>query len=247
MRVVKHGRVVVRRPEDCHHDSAGLDVNIAIVDGNDGHAHGELHRAVVAQQFVDRRVGNAWVIAPHCHLIRVTQQSQRAIADQVDGRFVASDIEQQHERNQLLLAHPIATLFGLDKCRQDVVAEMLAALIDDGDEVGDHLIDCGLGTIEVVVVRCGFERRSDVLRPHAKLGRAFGGHHEHFADHLERDWEREFIDDLHRSAILRTIEDVVDELLDTWSQLFDRRCCERLADETTQTSVIGRIKIEYRL
>ena len=54
-----------------------------------GHPRGQLHRAIVAQQFRYRRREERRFGPQLLHLLRVTQQSQQTIADQVRCRAVS--------------------------------------------------------------------------------------------------------------------------------------------------------------
>ena len=98
-----------------------------------------LYRPVESQQLVDRIGIETWIVAPPGQLVAITEERERAIADQIDGRLVASDVKQHDERKELLGGQAITFLFGHQERRQHVVAEVVAALLDDLDEVRNEL------------------------------------------------------------------------------------------------------------
>ena len=61
-----------------------------------------LHRAVVAEELVRHRRLDARVRAQQLELVAVAQERERAVADQVDGRLVAGDVEQDQLLDELL-------------------------------------------------------------------------------------------------------------------------------------------------
>ena len=76
------------------HEDARLDGLAADVEVGRGDPARELHRRVVAQQLVDRVGVEARVVAPPFELRAVAQQRERAVADEVDGRLVPGDVQQ---------------------------------------------------------------------------------------------------------------------------------------------------------
>ena len=128
VRIVEDRRVVVRRAEHGQHRVARLgDDRLAVRAGEHDrlhrHAHGVLNGPVEAQQLVDRGAVERRVVAPPDQFVRVAQQCQRAVADQVDGRLVAGDVQQDDERDQLGRAERVALVLDGEQPRQQVVAE----------------------------------------------------------------------------------------------------------------------------
>ena len=72
---------------------------------------------VVAQQLVDRVGVERRVVAPALELGAVAQQRERAVADEVDGRLVAGDVQQDHLVEQLVGRQPVAVVLGGDERR----------------------------------------------------------------------------------------------------------------------------------
>ena len=113
VRIGEDRRIVVGGAEHRQHRVTGLgdDLLAARTDEHGRlhrHAHGVLHRAVEAQQLVDRGIVERRIVAPAEQLVRVAQQRQRAVADQVDGRLVPCDVQQDDERDQLGRAERVA-------------------------------------------------------------------------------------------------------------------------------------------
>ena len=65
-------------------------------------------------------------------LLGVVEQCKRSVANEIDSRFVTSDIQQHHECHQLFGGHLFARFFGCDQGREHVVTEVLAAVFDNG-------------------------------------------------------------------------------------------------------------------
>ena len=63
------------------------------------------------------------------------EQCEGAVPDQVHGRLVPGDEQEQRGAEQLLLAEPVAAVLGLDERRQEVVAQRPAAPLDEVAEV----------------------------------------------------------------------------------------------------------------
>src|SRR5215510_6652525 len=81
------GRVAVRRAEEEGHLRALREDVPAVGDLFERDADGELDRALVAQQLLDRGGDHARLLAHPTPLVGMPQQRQRAVADQVDRRL----------------------------------------------------------------------------------------------------------------------------------------------------------------
>ena len=56
----------------------------------------------------------------------MAQQRERAVADEVHGRLVAGDVEQDHLLDELVLGEPVAFVLGRDQRGEQVVAGLRA-------------------------------------------------------------------------------------------------------------------------
>ena len=247
VRIVEHRRVVVRGAQHSHHHRVGRHLDVTEHDRLQRHADGLLHRPVVAQQFVDRLRVDARVGRPPAQLVGVTQERERAVADEVHGGLVAGDVQQQHERHQLGGAQPVSGFLHLQQRRQQVVAQVLTSVGDHLAEVLAHQLGRRLRRVDRGVVGRGLERCGERLRPVAHLVGTIDRQGEQIADHLERHGERELVDELDRASLGGDVEDVVDQLLDAGPQPLDRRRRERLGDQAAQPRVIGRVEVQDRL
>ena len=76
---------------------------------------GTLHRAVVAQQLLDRARQQRWIFAQSIQLIRMLEQGEEPVADQVHRGLVPGDENQHAGREQLVLAQLVALLLRGDQ------------------------------------------------------------------------------------------------------------------------------------
>ena len=81
-----------------------------------------------------RRVGDEAV-----PLVALAQHGDGAVADEVHGGLVAGDEQQHHGGAQLLLGELVALLLGREQRREEVVARVGPALLEDAVEVVDEL------------------------------------------------------------------------------------------------------------
>ena len=65
-------------------------------------------------------------VASSSSCVAVAQQRERAVADEVDRRLVAGDVEQHHLLDELVVAEAVAFVFGGDERAEQVVARVLA-------------------------------------------------------------------------------------------------------------------------
>jgi hypothetical protein len=82
----------------------------------------EVDRAVPAHALLDRPRDERRVVAQPGELAWVAQQGIGAVADQVEGGFMAGDEQQQRGAAQLGLGERLARLLGGDQGRQQIVA-----------------------------------------------------------------------------------------------------------------------------
>ena len=84
----------------------------------------------------------------------VVEQSQGSVANEVDGGFVACDVEQYQERHQFFGGHLFAGFFCGDERGQHVVAKMLASILDDGGEIGNEFFHGFVGSKQLFIGCC---------------------------------------------------------------------------------------------
>src|SRR5258706_221601 len=84
----------------------------------------ETHRCCVAQQFLDRRDDQSRITLYHLQLLRMLQQCQRAIADQIHCCLMPGNKEEPDHREQLGLAEYIFVLLYSYQAADEIVAGM---------------------------------------------------------------------------------------------------------------------------
>ena len=107
----------------------------------------ELHRRVEAQQLLHRSRYPARVFPQKRELLRVPQQRQHAVADQVRGGLVAGNQQQAQHQEHLALGEGISLLFRLGEGADDVVPGVAAPGLNDGHEVGVERLAGGNGPL----------------------------------------------------------------------------------------------------
>src|SRR5205823_56593 len=85
------------------------------------HPLGELHRAVVAQQLLDRGGGFDLSVSELGQLIRVAQQGQQPVADEAADRLEAGGEEKSAQGDDLVPVEAVAALLGGDKRGEETV------------------------------------------------------------------------------------------------------------------------------
>ncbi len=106
-----------------------LPVHLDVAPRRAGHP---LERRAVAQDLLDRRGQEVGRCPEPGELVRVLEEAQDGVVDQVRGRLLAADEEELHEAQDLLVRQPLAVHLGLDEPGQQVVAARAAALGDQG-------------------------------------------------------------------------------------------------------------------
>ena len=104
-----------------------------------GDAAGPLHRRVVAQQLLDRASISSRVLAQVAKLIRMPQQRQHAVADQVRRRLVPGG-EQQHAVGEQLVRVQHSRLPARAGRTSRLSPGVVRRLLDDALEVSPHLL-----------------------------------------------------------------------------------------------------------
>ena len=238
-------RITVGRRQPRQHEHALRDRLAAELDVLQRDPPRHLHRADVAQQFVDgvdveRRVG-----AQQLELVGVAHQLEDAGADQVHGGLVAGDEQQRHLVAQLHRRQAVAVLLGGDQRRQQVVGRVRPLPRDDLVDVRVHRLLAVDRRLDLLVGDDRVERLDDRSGPLGDLRLVGLGHPEHLGDHVERQREGQVGDDVTVAALGDRVEHLVDELLHPRSQRLDRRRRERLAHQPAQAGVVGWVDVEH--
>jgi hypothetical protein len=169
----------------------------------------------------------------------VPEESDQPIADQIRGRLVPGEEEEDTGGVQLLLRQAVALLLGADERREQIVAGFLAPHCRDAAQVVRHLVDRPTGTLRAV--HPAIEENADLVRPPLEQVAVLGRDAEQFRNDDCRQRVREGGDDVCLPAALHRIEQGIDDALDAPAQRLDhpRRKC--LHHQTAQTRVVRRI------
>ena len=122
--LVEHRRVAVRRADAADHERALPDRHAAELHVLERDAHGALHRAVEAQHLLDRALQQLGLRAQARELVGVLQERERPVPDQVRGRLVTGEQQQDRGRQQLAVAERVAVLLRRDERADQVVARL---------------------------------------------------------------------------------------------------------------------------
>ena len=175
----------------------------------------------------------------------MAQERVRAVADEVDGRLVTGDVEQDHLVEQLVGREPVAAVLGGDERRQQVVGGVRTLPLDGIEHVLDDVVGRGEDLVHVLDRQQRFEAERERVRPVAHRRLVGRRHAEHLRDHPERQREREVADDVHPVAPCHDgVERVVDHRLHSGRQLLDHPRREHLLHQLAQTGVVGGIEVE---
>ena len=179
-----------------------------------------------------------------CRLLRMGQQREDAVGDEIHRRDVAGDEEDEDHRQDLVLGQAIAVDLDLKELRDEVVTGGLPLSSEEIAQVGDELADVAPDLLHPLR---GL-RAEQVLRPAPGLLPIFGRDAEHLADDGDREGIRELRDQLHL-PVRRTfaalggdglggVEQVIRDLLDARPQLLDRARGERRLHQFAQARVL---------
>ena len=177
----------------------------------------------------------------------MAEQRKRRVADQVHGRLVARDVEQEHLVDELLFAEPVALVFGREQSRQQVVGRMVALPSQHVLHMGEHVVGGGERGLDLLGAEDRVERLRERVRPAAHLVPVAVGHAEHLRDDRERQGEREVADDVGYISRRHLLQRVVDERLDPRPKLVDHLRREGLRHQPAQAGVVGWVDVEDRV
>src|SRR5882724_166194 len=213
------------------------------------HPRRALHGPVVPQELLDGARDEPRRFAQAAQLARVLQERQDPVADQVDGRLVAGDEQEDARRDQLLLVELVARLLGGDERRQEIAARRGAAL---GDETAEVVADgAASGRAAPRHLRIGrqpdrVETAGDVEAPTLEALVIRDRDAQYLADDIDGDRVGELLDHVHRAHGLGARDEIVDDLPNAGPQPLDDTRRERLADEAPEPRVVRRIAIQHR-
>src|SRR6185312_7674019 len=240
--------VAIARTQEAQNGFALRDRDIADRNALERGTAGELHRGIVAQQFLDGVGGQLRPFAQQPQLVGIAIERQQAVADEIDGGFMAGAEQQIDVGDQFVLGEFLAFLLGLHQLRGQVVARLCAAQREQMAEI----VERGETALVRLVEFLSRHRHRIEQPPAIGVARLFEeivavgiGNAEHFADHRDRQPEGEILDHVHRAVGLDAVDRSVDDRLDARPHVGDAARGEGLDHEAAQAGVIGRVLAQH--
>ncbi len=177
----------------------------------------ELYRRFVAQQFLDHPDGQVGLAAQALPDLRVAQQGEHAVGDEVDGRFVAGDQQQRGVGHQFFAREPaLRTIVG-HQLGEHVAATVVTVGVGQLAEVAAQL---GKGLVAAAfaggdVAGGGVDGFDDGVGPHPEAWFVLAGYPEQPADNCDREGVGEVVDEVGLVAS----GEVVDQAADDFGQI----------------------------
>ena len=206
----------------------------------------ELHRGIEAQQLLHRGRDPARVLAQQPHLLRVLQERQHAVADQVGRGLVAGDEQQPQHGQHLALRQRVAGLFRLREGADDVVARLAPAGLDDRQEVG---VEGRARGVRASPLPRADERLQDAragVRPLREARPVLRRHPQHLRNHDHRKRTGHRAHQVEAGRVVDGVEELVHHRPDVRLEGVDDPRRERLVDQGPQARVVRRIEEQHR-
>ena len=175
-------------------------------------------------------------------LIGMLEQVQDRVADQPDRRLVSRDDQQHHGAEELLLAERVALVPGGQESADEIVRGSGAPLREEVGQVADELAHLLEEPLHVLRVERGRDDRVRPLLEAILIGRR---HAEELRDHGDRQRERVVGRQIHRTARLDRVEQLVGDGLDPRPQLLDPLRREGLRHEPPQAPVVVAVAVQH--
>jgi len=213
VRVGKTGRVTISRAHHRNDRLAPADGFAAELQIIWGHAGGVLAGALVAQKLFHGGRHQRWVGPQPLHLVRVPQESQQAVSDQV-GRLLTPDHGHDRVRDHLFLAQPVAIHLRRRQGMNQAIPRLVAVSAHRGAKVGGHLIQAPQHLRHPVrVVLEVAQHLGEVLRPGFQLVAVGRRHSQQFRGHDCRQRVGQVGDHIHRVAGPYGVQQALHDLL----------------------------------
>ena len=151
------------------------------------------------------------IAAQQGELLRLAQQRQQAVAEQVGGGLEAGGEEQRGERDQLVVRQPIAADLRRGQVAQQILARLAALLRDQLQEVGADGELRGVGRRHLLGGRLHLEDRHQIAHQLAELRPIRLRHAEHLADDRHRQREADGFEHVAAAGLGHRIEQLVDD------------------------------------
>ena len=165
----------------------------------------EVHRRLVAQQFLDQADAQVGLVAQPLQHVGVAQQREHAVGDEVDGGLVAGDEQQDQRGDQFAALHPPVRAVVGDQPGQQVVAWVGAAALRQLDQVRAELLERVVGLLLQLLGRRVGPTESTIASTQALEARlVLARHAEQLADHRDRERVGEVVDEVELAPCRRS-------------------------------------------
>ncbi len=222
--------------------AAARDHRAADVDRFGGESvRGRLDRPRETQHLLHGVVDETEVGSQCGQLVRVREQGQHTVGDQVHRGLVAGDEQQPGHAHQFTCREPVALLVGgVDQCAHQVVAGLFALVVEECGEKAGHLGGRG-------PARPGVDRGHRDVGPLAKAAAVQERHAEQFTDdgHGQREGQR--LDEIGPAVRARQhgVEQFVRHLLDARDEFLHPAGGELPGHELAQPGVRRCVRAEH--
>ncbi len=170
------------------------------------------------------------------------QQRGDARADEVDRGDVAGDQQQEHHGDQLVLAQPLFRIAGGDETAEQVVAGVRPFGVDEPGHIGAHVLP---RLVHHGGIRWFRSPPEHLVGPVLEVAALVHRDPEQFADHRDREREREVRNQVGVAGRDDCVQQTVGDGLDSWPHPRHAAGGERLGDQAAQTGVVGRVAAEH--
>ena len=176
--------------------------------------------------------------------LRIAEQREHAVADEVGGGLVARDEQQAEHVQHLLPGEDVAFLLRLHEGAHDVILGFRAPGLDDGPEVVAERLP-GLGP-DRALPRADrrLEEAGALVRPDPEPRPVLRPHPQHLRDHDDRQRIRHRLHEIEAGRV-HLVQQGVREAADLRLQGVDRPPGERLVDEGAQPGVVRRVEEQH--
>ena len=240
---LRSDRVAIRGGEDRQHRLTGRDRGARDCDRLGGEPPGaELDRSVEAQQLLNGGLHQTWVRLELRELVRMCEQGEGPVADQVDRGFEAGEQQDERHGGGFVLGQVLAVVRGADERGEQVVLGRVGGqdeplLVNELLEIATHPLDRAADP----AARTAAIRHA--VRPLVEDRLVLRRYTQHLADHDHRQRERVRPDQIDRLRAER-IQQPVRDLDHPRLEVRDSARRERLRHQPAQPSVVRRIEVE---
>ena len=205
----------------------------------------QLHRAVISQQFVYRRVEHIRVVPEPPQLFGVLQQRSHPVAYQIARGLVACHKQQDESAEQFFIGEPVAFILYIQQRRNHIVLRFAPPLFDYALEILIQFLSRALHAPNLVVPQRRLYRKRNVVRPVLEPVHILRRHAEHLRNHGYRHRKGEAFDEVEPVLAFEFVQHIIDYALHPGMKLPYGAWSERLGDERSQPCMVWRVVVQH--